>query len=80
MIEVIDSGLGIDQADQPYIFDRYYRGKSAHDSGAAGTGLGLAIVKKIAELHGGTVEVESIPGQGSTFRIYLPFSPEKIHV
>lgn len=72
LIEVSDSGIGIDEADQPFIFDRYYRGKAARDSGAAGTGLGLAIVKKIITMHRGTIEVSSQRDCGSTFCIRLP--------
>lgn len=72
-IEVIDRGLGIDKADQRRIFDKFYRGHgaSAHRDGF---GLGLPIVQELVRAHRGRVEVESAPGQGSTFRIVLPLA------
>jgi signal transduction histidine kinase len=66
---VRDNGSGIDPQDLPHVFDRFYRGKN---SGKEGSGLGLAIVKSIAEIQGGTVAVESVLGEGSTFTIHLP--------
>jgi signal transduction histidine kinase len=70
LLEVIDSGVGIRPEDRERIFERFSRvNRSASRNG--GTGLGLAIVKAIAEAHGGTVELESSLGSGSTFRIRL---------
>jgi len=66
---VRDSGQGINPADQPHIFERFYRGR---DSRAAGSGLGLAIVRSIVDAHGGRVWAESKPGAGSLFVIELP--------
>lgn len=74
MLTVADEGPGIAAADVPHIFDRYYRGKDA-SSGDGGTGLGLAIVKAIVEAHHGQIEIDSAPGQGTTFRILLPMEP-----
>jgi PAS domain S-box-containing protein len=73
-IEVSDTGIGIDEADKAQIFERFYRGDKARtiDHDYAGSGLGLAIVKSIIELHRGQVEVDSTPGEGSTFRVRLP--------
>lgn len=72
IIQVQDNGIGISQTDQQRIFDRFYRVDKSRSRAHGGTGLGLAIVKKIAEDHKGSVSVESVPDQGSTFRIVLP--------
>ncbi len=66
-IAVIDRGSGIDQKHIENIFNPFYTTKSA------GVGLGLAIVSKIVDEHGGSISVESQPGEGSVFRVYLPF-------
>ncbi len=73
-IKVIDDGVGISKEDLPKIFDRFYRGDKAHARSTYGShsGLGLAIAKWGAEIHGGTVTVESILGKGSTFTVILP--------
>jgi signal transduction histidine kinase len=70
-IVVEDQGYGIPAEEIPYIFDKYYRGARPETRNTPGTGLGLYIVKQIAELHGGSVEVISDPGKGSTFRLLL---------
>lgn len=72
VIEVADTGIGIDAQDLPHIFDDFYRADKARTTNHGGTGLGLAIARKIVERHQGKIEVESIPGQGSTFRVCLP--------
>jgi signal transduction histidine kinase len=75
VLEVSDEGDGIPEEDLPYLFDRFYRARSA--DGTRGSGLGLAIVKGIAEAHRGAVDVESALGAGTTFRVELPgFMPE----
>jgi len=68
---VADSGAGIDPADLPYVFDRFWRGDRARrrDGGA---GLGLPIARRLVEAHGGTIEVTSEVGVGTTFTIRLP--------
>ncbi|MGI6366792.1 MAG: sensor histidine kinase [Anaerolineae bacterium] len=68
---VQDEGRGVTQEERQRIFDRFARG-SAGTRNAGGVGLGLAIVKTIAEAHGGHVQVDSAPGQGATFTLYLP--------
>jgi two-component system phosphate regulon sensor histidine kinase PhoR len=75
LIEVSDTGVGIEPADMTKLFDRFYRSKAAEGSQVKGTGLGLSIVKTIVEAHGGTIDVESTPGKGSTFRVLLPMKP-----
>ena len=66
VISVIDDGTGIDAADLPHVFERFYRSDQSRLHGIAGTGLGLAITKAIVEAHGGTVAVASGgPGQGA---------------
>jgi PAS domain S-box-containing protein len=74
VIEVQDNGSGIIPEDLPRIFDPMYKSDKARSSRSGGSGLGLAITKRIVELHHGSIEVESIHGQGSLFRIALPLS------
>lgn len=71
-ISVKDSGQGIAASDLDRIFNPFER-LSAIESQTEGTGLGLTVVKQLLDLMGGTVKVESEPGQGSTFEVYLPF-------
>lgn len=71
-LQIKDTGSGIDDEDQKHLFERFYRGKNTGQSNIPGTGLGLAIVKEIVMLHDGQIELDSKPGQGSTFRIILP--------
>ncbi len=74
-LEVEDHGVGIPSDDLPRVFERFYKVDKARVRGGGGTGLGLAIVRHIAEGHGGRVSVESVEGQGSTFRVELPAAP-----
>jgi signal transduction histidine kinase len=75
-VEVRDTGIGIEEAELPYIFDHFYRVDKARTTNNAGTGLGLAIAKQIVERHQGRIEVESKLGQGSTFTVWLPMALE----
>jgi signal transduction histidine kinase len=77
-IEVADTGVGIDPAELPHIFERFYRGSRANEARGSGSGLGLAIVHSIVDMHGGTVEVESRVGAGSRFVVTLPRDPRLI--
>ncbi len=77
IIETVDTGIGIPANELPNIFDRFYRGSNVNPS-VPGTGLGLAIIKEIMGLHGGSIEVESEQGRGSTFRLKLPvYEPQE---
>ncbi len=71
-ISVSDQGIGIGEADLDRIFERFYRADPARSRETGGTGLGLAIVKHIATNHGGSVDVWSVEGSGSTFTMRLP--------
>lgn len=75
-IAVSDNGIGIAPADQQRIFERFYRVDYARSRDNGGTGLGLSLVKHIARVHGGTVDVWSKLGQGSTFTMRLPAAPD----
>jgi len=75
-IRVADRGAGIPTAEQPQIFDAFFRGRRAVEDQVHGTGLGLNLVKGIVEAHGGTVTVKSAPGKGTEFRILLPAAPD----
>jgi two-component system phosphate regulon sensor histidine kinase PhoR len=75
VIWVKDQGIGIPRGEQEKIFDRFHRVASGLVHDIKGSGLGLAIVRHNIEAHGGRVELESRPGQGSTFSIVLPLGP-----
>jgi signal transduction histidine kinase len=74
VLEVRDTGIGIAAGDLPNVFERFWRADPARSRTGErpGVGLGLAIAKWIAEAHGGTIEVQSRPGRGTTFTVRLP--------
>lgn len=74
-IAVRDSGIGIDKELQHKIFGTFYQVQSATNREYPGTGLGLALTKKLVELHGGSIDFESAPGEGTTFSVQLPLRP-----
>ena len=73
-LTVSDTGVGIDAEEQKHLFERFYRGDRARrrNTPTRGTGLGLSICRAITEAHGGTIDVQSQPGQGTTFSVKLP--------
>jgi two-component system, sensor histidine kinase and response regulator len=71
-MQVVDSGIGIAPESQSMIFEKFQQLDSYRQRDYDGTGLGLALTKQLVELHGGTIEVESDLGQGSTFTVHLP--------
>ena len=73
-IVVCDTGIGIPEAAQPRVFDRFYRVDKARARAMGGAGLGLSIAQWIVEVHGGEISVSSAPGRGSTFTILLPLT------
>jgi len=72
VVEVRDTGIGIAPEHLPFIFDQFYRVNRKESQKTKGTGLGLSIAKKIIEAHGGSIQVVSEPGKGSTFTVTLP--------
>ena len=75
VISVTDDGIGIEAADLPHVFDRFYRTEQSRSRGMGGTGLGLAIARAIVDAHGGSIAVASDgPGQGVTVTVRLPLN------
>ncbi len=72
LISVTDRGIGVAKADQKKIFEKFYRAETTVVHETKGSGLGLALVQHIMEAHAGSVELESIPGKGSTFILVIP--------
>lgn len=72
IVEVRDTGIGVDEASLGRVFDRFYRADASRDRTIAGTGLGLAIVRSIARVHDGSVAVARLPARGSVFTVTLP--------
>ncbi|WP_069801411.1 sensor histidine kinase [Thermogemmatispora onikobensis] len=72
LLRVSDTGIGIDPVDLPHIFERFYRADRARQR--PGTGLGLAIARTLVEQFGGRIGAESVPGEGSTFSVWLPIA------
>ncbi len=72
LLSVSDKGIGIPEADLPYVFERFFRSKRSRHANPGGSGLGLSIVRWIVEAHKGRVTVESAAGEGTTFTVRLP--------
>jgi len=74
-VSVCDTGIGIPEQEHPSIFEKFYQVGDTTGGVREGTGLGLPITKHLVELHGGAINVESRPGQGSSFRLTFPLRP-----
>lgn len=72
VLEVVDTGIGIPEHEQERLFSRFFRSSLAQERAIPGSGLGLSIAHAIVEKHGGSMAVESAPGEGATFRVHLP--------
>jgi two-component system, OmpR family, phosphate regulon sensor histidine kinase PhoR len=72
VVEVEDTGVGVDEKDLPFIFERFYRAQTAREQVKSGSGLGLSIVKRVLDLHHYPIEVQSKRGEGTTFRVSVP--------
>jgi len=72
VIDVTDTGPGIPQEQRALVFERFWRAEKSRSRQTGGSGLGLSIVRKLAEAHGGTASLTSVPGAGATFTLRLP--------
>lgn len=72
LVEVCDRGIGIPASEQAKIFEKFYRGRQVSDLNVQGVGIGLALVQNVIEGHGGSIAVDSRPGEGSRFSLRLP--------
>jgi len=76
VLEVTDSGIGIPSAEQPHVFERFFRSSNAAERAIQGTGLGLAIAKVVVEAHGGAISLESGMAKGTKVRVELPLAAD----
>ena len=74
VLDVRDTGIGIAAEDQPRVFTRFWRGEKSRSRATGGAGIGLSIVRELVSAHGGDVDVQSVPGEGSLFRVTLPLT------
>jgi len=77
VLEVADTGIGISAEDLPHVFSRFWRGEKSRSRATGGAGIGLSIVRELARAHDGRVTVESVPGEGSVFRVTIPRSASR---
>lgn len=77
ILEVRDDGIGIPKDQQEKIWQRFYQVDPSRSDESNGVGLGLSMVRQIAQLHGGTVTLDSVEGSGSIFALHLPLQNEK---
>lgn len=76
-IDISDTGVGISPTQQKKLFERFERGDNSYSKQQVGTGIGLNLTKRLIELNGGRVQVQSEPGKGSTFSLYLPLASDE---
>ncbi len=74
VLRVVDHGIGIPAEALPHLFQKFYRVRSATESGIEGTGLGLVLTKQAVDAHNGSIDVASEPGKGTTFTVCLPWA------
>ncbi|HYF11958.1 MAG TPA: HAMP domain-containing sensor histidine kinase, partial [Actinomycetota bacterium] len=79
LFSVRDYGIGIEQEDQDRIFERFYQVDSSSTRSFRGSGLGLSLVREVLEKLGGTIEVDSSPGEGSRFTVRLPIQHPRLY-
>jgi len=79
VIKIEDTGIGVPETAIPKLFDRFFRVDESRSRVVGGTGLGLSIANQIVHAHGGRIEVQSVVGTGSTFRILLPIQSAPPH-
>jgi signal transduction histidine kinase len=77
VVSVADRGIGIEKTDQKRIFEQFFRAEDSLVHETKGSGLGLSLVRHIVEAHGGSVEVVSAPGHGSTFTLVFPIGERR---
>ncbi|MFB4278019.1 SpoIIE family protein phosphatase [Nonomuraea sp. MTCD27] len=77
-VTVTDTGVGIAAEELPRLFDRFHRVSGTRARSGEGSGIGLALTRELIHRHGGTIEVESTQGKGSTFTVLLPFAPDPV--
>ena len=77
-LRITDNGIGISKDRINKIFDRFYQADSSHTRKGEGTGIGLALTKELVELHKGTIQVESVEGEGTTFRVKIPLGKDHL--
>ena len=80
VLEVADTGIGVPEHELPRLFERFHRVEGAQARTHEGSGIGLALVQELVRLHGGSIDAESEPGRGTTFRVRIPFGDAHLPV